>query len=67
MHFLTVEAALFPELTAQAAGAPTHGVQYIGNKRKLLDWIREQIPAGVKTVVDAFAGGGSVSYMLKRE
>ena len=67
MHFLTVEAALFPELTAQAAGAPTHGVQYIGNKRKLLDWIREQIPEGVKTVVDAFAGGGSVSYMLKRE
>jgi adenine-specific DNA-methyltransferase len=67
MQFLTVEAALFPELTAQAAGAPTHGVQYIGNKRKLLDWIREQIPEGVKTVVDAFAGGGSVSYMLKRE
>jgi adenine-specific DNA-methyltransferase len=65
--FLTVDAALFPELTAQGAGAPTHGVQYIGNKRKLLDWIREQIPEGVKTVVDAFAGGGSVSYMLKRE
>ncbi|MFA7329788.1 MAG: DNA adenine methylase [Candidatus Delongbacteria bacterium] len=67
MSFLTVEAALFPELTAQGAGAPSHGVQYIGNKRKLLDWIREQIPEGVKTVVDAFAGGGSVSYMLKRE
>ncbi|MDP2361951.1 MAG: DNA adenine methylase [bacterium] len=67
MHFLTVEAALFPELVAHGAGAPTHGVQYIGNKRKLLGWIREQIPEGVKTVVDAFAGGGSVSYMLKRE
>ncbi|MFA7331998.1 MAG: DNA adenine methylase [Candidatus Delongbacteria bacterium] len=67
MPFLTVEAALFPELTAQGAGAPQSVVQYIGNKRKLLDWIREQIPEGVKTVVDAFAGGGSVSYMLKRE
>ena len=60
MPFLTVEAALFPELTAQGASAPQSVVQYIGNKRKLLDWIREQIPEGVKTVVDAFAGGGSV-------
>jgi hypothetical protein len=37
MSFLTVEAALFPELTAQGAGAPTHGFKYIGNKRKLLE------------------------------
>jgi hypothetical protein len=67
MPFLTVEATLFPELTALGASAPQSVVQYIGNKRKLLDWIREQIPEGVKTVVDAFDGGGSVSYMLKRE
>ena len=67
MPFLSIEAALFPELTAQGAGVPQSAVQYIGNKRKLLDWIREQIPDNVKTVVDAFAGGGSVSYMLKCE
>ena len=43
---------------------PQSAVQYIGIKRKLLDWIREQIPEGVKTVVDAFAGGVSLGYML---
>ena len=67
MRILSVEAALFPELTAEAKGPPIHGVQYIGNKRKLLEWIRTQIPDGTKRVVDAFSGGGSVSYMLKRE
>ena len=67
MRILTVEAALFPELTAEAKGPPIHGVQYIGNKRKLLEWIRGYIPEGTKRVVDGFSGGGSVSYMLKRE
>ncbi len=67
MPFLTVEAALFPELCAEAKGPPIHGVQYIGNKRQSLDWIRAQVPDGVTRVVDAFSGGGSVSYMFKRE
>ena len=65
MPFLTVEAALFPEMHAEAQGPPIHGVQYIGNKRKLLQWIQGHIPEGTKRVADAFSGGGSVSYMLK--
>ncbi|MFA7331032.1 MAG: DNA adenine methylase [Candidatus Delongbacteria bacterium] len=70
MHdFLTLEAALFPELASLAgsSAAPTRIVPYIGTKRKLLAWIREQIPEDVHHVVDAFAGGCSVAYMLKSE
>lgn len=70
MHnLLTVEAALFPELASLAGSSavPTRIVPYIGTKRKLLAWIREQIPEDVHHVVDAFAGGCSVAYMLKTE
>ncbi|MFA7332444.1 MAG: DNA adenine methylase [Candidatus Delongbacteria bacterium] len=69
MSFLCVEAALFPELTAQGAqgDAPSHAVSYVGSKRKLLDWIVEQIPDGTTSDVDAFSGGSSVGYRLKNE
>lgn len=40
-------------------------VNYIGNKQKLSNWILDKIPSDVNTVLDAFAGGGSVSYTLK--
>lgn len=40
-------------------------VNYIGNKSKVVDWIISLIPNEVKTVVDAFSGGSSVSYALK--
>lgn len=66
MRILSVEAALFPELTTEAKGPPRRGVPYLGTKVKLLDWIQGQIPDGTKRVVDPFSGGGSVSYMLKR-
>lgn len=69
MFDLSVEAALFPELASLAgnSNAPVRIVPYIGTKRKLLSWIREQIPDDVHHVVDAFAGGCSVAYMLKTE
>lgn len=41
-------------------------INYIGNKRKLSDWIMECIPKDVKTVVDAFAGSTAVSKALKQ-
>lgn len=40
-------------------------VNYIGNKRKINDWIVDLIPNDVITILDAFAGGNSVSYKLK--
>lgn len=40
-------------------------VNYIGNKRKVNDWIVNLIPNDVNTILDAFAGGNSVSYKLK--
>jgi len=69
MSFLCVEAALFPELTAQGAQGevPSHAVSYVGSKRKLLDWIVEQIPDGTTSAVDAVSGGSRVGYRLKTE
>ncbi|VTU51876.1 DNA adenine methylase [Latilactobacillus sakei] len=40
-------------------------VNYIGNKNKIVDWIISGIPSDVHTVIDGFAGGGSVAYSLK--
>ena len=40
-------------------------VNYIGNKEKLTSWICSHIPKDVTSVLDAFSGGGSVSYALK--
>ena len=40
--------------------------QYLGNKYKHLDWIGQNIPNDVKTVMDAFAGSQSVSYYMKQ-
>lgn len=42
-------------------------INYIGNKEKLVDWIIENIPKDVETVIDGFSGGSSVAYALKRE
>lgn len=40
-------------------------VNYIGNKKKIVDWIVQLIPNDVISVVDGFSGGGSVAYSLK--
>lgn len=42
-------------------------VNYIGNKNKIVDWIVDIIPEDVVTILDVFAGGGSVSYKLKEQ
>lgn len=42
-------------------------INYIGNKEKLVDWIIENIPKDVETVIDGFAGGNSVAYALKQK
>ena len=40
--------------------------RYQGSKYKIVDWIWENIkPLAFNTVLDAFGGTGSVSYMLK--
>lgn len=41
-------------------------INYIGNKEKLVEWIIENIPKNVETVIDGFAGGNSVAYALKQ-
>ncbi len=41
-------------------------VNYIGNKEKIASWICEHIPQDVKTILDAFSGGASVSYEAKK-
>lgn len=41
-------------------------MNYIGNKEKLADWICDNIPKDVKSVFDAFSGGCSMSYELKK-
>lgn len=41
-------------------------INYIGNKEKLTNWIVENIPSDVETVFDAFSGGCSVSFELKK-
>ncbi len=41
-------------------------MNYIGNKEKLASWIRSYIPKDVRSVFDAFSGGCSVSYELKK-
>ena len=40
--------------------------QYLGCKYKHLEWIGNNIPDKVKTVMDAFAGSQSVSYYMKQ-
>ena len=41
-------------------------VNYIGNKEKLVNWICDYFPKDVKSIFDAFSGGGSVGYEAKR-
>jgi adenine-specific DNA-methyltransferase len=40
-------------------------INYIGNKKKLSDWIVETMPLKSGKVLDLFAGGCSISYSLK--
>lgn len=42
-------------------------VNYIGNKKKLVDWIGSNIPISEGIILDLFAGSGSVSYHLKQK
>lgn len=41
-------------------------INYIGNKQKVSKWIVECLPTNVKTILDLFSGGCSVSYELKQ-
>lgn len=41
-------------------------VNFIGNKEKLTDWIGQFVPNSIHTIFDAFSGGASISYYLKR-
>lgn len=41
-------------------------VNYIGNKRKIVDWIVDNFPIKEGKVLDLFAGGSSVSFELKK-
>lgn len=40
-------------------------INFTGNKRKLVDWIYENMPIKNGTILDIFSGGCSVSYMFK--
>jgi adenine-specific DNA-methyltransferase len=42
-------------------------INFIGNKEKIVDWICSNIPKDVNSVFDAFSGGLSVSYELKKK
>jgi len=41
-------------------------INYIGNKRKIADWIVDSMPLRKGTVLDLFAGGCSMSYAFKK-
>ena len=41
-------------------------INYIGNKEKLVSWIIDNLPNNINSVFDAFSGGCSVSYYLKK-
>ena len=40
--------------------------QYLGAKYSLLPWIRQFIPRNISTVIDAFSGSQSVSFLFKQ-
>ena len=42
-------------------------INFIGNKEKIANWICNNFPKKTKTVFDAFSGGGSVSYEVKKK
>jgi len=46
---------------------PIRVTGYMGSKYVMLGWIAKQVPAGAKSVLDAFSGGANVAYHLKRQ
>ena len=42
-------------------------INYIGNKEKISEWIINFIPKDVKSIIDGFSGGASLSYKLKEK
>lgn len=41
-------------------------VNYIGNKEKLVNWICDHFPKETDSIFDAFSGGSSIGYEVKR-
>ncbi|OGN01317.1 MAG: modification methylase HphIB [Candidatus Yanofskybacteria bacterium RIFCSPLOWO2_02_FULL_43_10] len=41
-------------------------INFIGNKENISGWISSFFPAGIKSVFDAFSGGGSIGYQAKK-
>jgi len=46
---------------------PVRVTGYMGSKYLLLGWIAKQVPAGAKSLLDAFSGGANVAYHFKRQ
>ncbi len=42
-------------------------VNFIGNKEKIAEWITSYFPEDAVSVLDAFSGGGSISYYAKAQ
>jgi adenine-specific DNA methylase len=40
--------------------------QYLGAKHRLVPWMTENLPDGIKIAIDAFAGSHSVAYFFKQ-
>lgn len=51
--------------TPGTGARPKYVTNYIGSKQKLIDWIWEETPEGVTSVLDGFSGSAVVSYMYK--
>ena len=60
---LEAEGALAAEAAEEER--PKYVATYIGSKQKLIDWIWQSTPDGVKSVLDAFSGSAVVAYMYK--
>lgn len=61
-----VQMPLFPDSRPRLFGADFPATRYQGSKRKLLDWIWENVHAlRFDTVLDVFGGTGAVSYLFK--
>ena len=50
-----------PELPSEKR--PKYITNYIGSKRKLVDWIWKHTPEGVESALGAFSGSAVVAYV----